>query len=284
MMHNVTHFATVLLLLFSQLYSVLPVYSKALMSFPFYEGPLRELQESAVYNNKPVVVYFYENSCKVCNELEKETWTDIELIQFAQTNLLAAKKNLYTHEGSHLAEQYQIFQAGTILIFSPTGELIERISHAITPNNLLHLLQSTYTDYQPHQWPYQPEQMLSQIPTRSSTPSPESIITYTEVADYRFKSPKIYSNKSRQNYYSVIYTRVNRVRKIARKIKQIRRKWPHEVWVFAEQAPGQKKQYVIALGVYEKLELAEYDVWLFKNWDNDPKAPIKLNGLFQNEK
>jgi len=263
-------------------FALQPMYATTWMSFPFYEGPLEELQKSAVYNNKPVVVYFYENDCRLCKDLDKGTWSNPSLIDYARYNILASRKNLYTYEGNILARQYNIDQPGTILIFSPTGNIVERITFAIHAGQLLQRLEYTYEKYQPQTFTGAQAGNIysSSVITRSKDPEIVSKTRYHEVPEYYYRSPEAFSKLTYREAYTVVYQRVNKLRKIKRKIRKIRKRWPNKIWVMAEEQPGKNKQYVIALGKFDDLEEAKYFAMIFTSWNQQPKEPLKLNGIF----
>ncbi len=256
-----------------------------LISFPFYEGPLEELQKSAIYNNKPVVVYFYENQCKTCRDLERRTWNDQNLINFARVNVLASRKNLYTFEGSLLARQYNIDQPGTILIFSPTGSIVERITYSIGAEELLSRLEDTYQQYQPEPIVVSQTYSETQI-TRSEDMAVNEIVDadkkpkYSEVPEFFYRSPEAFTKSKYREAYTVIYQRVSKLKKIKQRIRKIRKKWPNKIWIMEEERPNGEHNFVIALGKYNDLEEAEYYASIFEFWHPQPKEVLKLNGLF----
>ncbi len=264
------------------IFAVQTVYATTWMSFPFYEGPLEELQKSAVYNNKPLVVYFYENDCRLCKDLDKRTWSNPSLIDYARYNILASRKNLYTYEGNILARQYNIDQPGTILIFSPTGDIVERITFAIDAGQLLKRLEETYEKYQPQTFTDGSEGNLysSSVTTRSEDLEHLQKTRYDEVPEYYYRSPEAFSKLKYRDAYTVVYQRVNKLRKIKRKIRKIRKRWPNKIWVMAEEQPGKDQRYVIALGKFDDQQEAKYFAMLFTSWNSETKELLKLNGIF----
>lgn len=96
----------------------------------FYEGSFKEMQNKARVSNKPYLIDFYTVWCGPCKNMEKFTFTNKELAQYMKDNYFAMKVDAESlmDDGADLAQKYDIRFFPTLIIVSPKGEVLKRLS------------------------------------------------------------------------------------------------------------------------------------------------------------
>lgn len=109
-------------------------------TLPFFEGPFSRIQAEADFSGKPFLLYFYQNDCSNCQYWEDGPFQDPQLISFLQSNFLITKKNLLTMEGNQLSQELGIEYAGSLVIFTPEGDVLVSIQSPLSSAQLINLL------------------------------------------------------------------------------------------------------------------------------------------------
>ncbi|MEM6261435.1 MAG: thioredoxin fold domain-containing protein [Bacteroidota bacterium] len=96
----------------------------------FFEGRFAALKAQALLQQKPFMVNFFTDWCGPCDNMDKYTFADKELGTYAEENYLAFSVNAESaeNEGVQLAQRYDVLFFPTILIFSPEGKLMHKLS------------------------------------------------------------------------------------------------------------------------------------------------------------
>ena len=89
--------------------------------------PLTAVLEHASQTNKPVFLVFHAVWCAPCVKLEKEALVDPRVVR-ALDGYVSQSYDMELGEGVHAANRFGIRQVPAIVILSPKGEEVERIS------------------------------------------------------------------------------------------------------------------------------------------------------------
>ncbi|MEM6765639.1 MAG: thioredoxin family protein [Bacteroidota bacterium] len=114
--------------------TVTPTQAKQL---PFFKGSLEELKQEAYLQDKPFFVYFYAKKSGICRKMDKGTWKHPDLIDYVEDNYIAYRMDAFDVANRDLVNELQIKQIPTIAIFSPKGNLKERLEGNYAPLTLL---------------------------------------------------------------------------------------------------------------------------------------------------
>ncbi|MEN6329962.1 MAG: thioredoxin family protein [Methanobacteriaceae archaeon] len=91
--------------------------------------------QQAQISNKMVFVDFYADWCHYCNQMDSETYTDVNVQQRIAQSYIAVKIN--TDDHPDLSSQYGIYGLPTIIIFDSNGQEIKRIEGYQSSSQLL---------------------------------------------------------------------------------------------------------------------------------------------------
>jgi thioredoxin 1 len=86
-------------------------------------------------SNKMVFADFYADWCHYCNQMDSETYTDVNVQQKIAQSYIAVKIN--TDDHPDLSSQYGIYGLPTIIIFDSNGNEIKRMEGYQSPSQLL---------------------------------------------------------------------------------------------------------------------------------------------------
>lgn len=105
----------------------------------FYSGSLADLESKAKVANKPYILDFYTVWCGPCKNMEKYTFTNPELAKYIKDNYLAFKVDgeSIMGDGAEVAMKYDVRFYPTLLIFSPQGAVVKRLSGFQSAESLL---------------------------------------------------------------------------------------------------------------------------------------------------
>lgn len=108
-------------------------------SVAFFGGSFEELQAKAKAANKPYLLYFYTVWCGPCKNMEKYTFPNKELANYMKDNAFAFKSDAESimGDGIELAQKYDARFYPTLLIMSPTGEVLKKLNGYQTAEVLL---------------------------------------------------------------------------------------------------------------------------------------------------
>ncbi len=92
----------------------------------FYEGSWEELLAKAKKEKKPFFVDFYTTWCYPCKLLEKKTFSDEKLGEYANKTYIAYRVNAESKTGLPLARKYGIRAYPTVVFFDKDGNVVGR--------------------------------------------------------------------------------------------------------------------------------------------------------------
>jgi len=108
----------------------------------FFEGQYEDLLAKAKAENKPFFVEFYTIWCGPCKQMDKFTFTDPTLIEYVDKNYVPYKVDAESLLGGgiELAQQFNIMFYPTIILFSPEGKVLKRLTGPQTAPELIKIL------------------------------------------------------------------------------------------------------------------------------------------------
>ncbi|MCF8261659.1 MAG: thioredoxin family protein [Melioribacteraceae bacterium] len=100
--------------------------------------------DNAISKNQKIMIDFYADWCTPCVELDKKTYTDINVIKAAEgfVNLKADLTKTMSDQTQLIRDKFEVYSMPTILIISSNGEEIQRITEFIEANELVKKLDS----------------------------------------------------------------------------------------------------------------------------------------------
>jgi thiol-disulfide isomerase/thioredoxin len=107
----------------------------------FFQGDLESAKAEAAKQKKMVLVKFGADWCAPCRWMDKYTFTDKELSQYANSFYISVRVDVDEQQGYQDQQKYKVKLLPTILILSPDGKAVERKEHALPARELLGLLQ-----------------------------------------------------------------------------------------------------------------------------------------------
>ena len=78
-------------------------------------------------HDKVMMVDFFDEGCAPCMRLLGETFTDPNVVDFCQKNLVTYKVHAWWEENKPIREANQVYGIPTLIFFNPKGEEIERL-------------------------------------------------------------------------------------------------------------------------------------------------------------
>lgn len=137
-------------------------------SVAFYPGTLAQLQYKAKTANKPYLLAFSTVWCGPCKNMEKYTFTNPELAQYLKDNYLAFRVDgeSIMGDGIEVAQKYDVRFYPTLIVFSPEGAVLKRLSGFQSAEVLLQELKK-YRNVQE-----KPEAKLSSPIAQGTAPTP----------------------------------------------------------------------------------------------------------------
>ncbi len=107
---------------------------KAGFTVPFLQGkPFAELLKRARAENKPLMVDMYAVWCGPCKLMDRTTFSDPAVGDWAKRNVISVKIDAEKGEGRKLAQRYMVASFPTILFIDPSGQEIDRLVAAYPP-------------------------------------------------------------------------------------------------------------------------------------------------------
>lgn len=133
----------------------------------FYSGTFKDLQAKAKASGKPIFIDFYTVWCAPCKNLERFTFSDPQLAEYLKNNYQTFKVDgeSLMGDGIELAQKYDVRFYPTMIIMSPQGVVLKRLSGFQNAATLLAELKQ-YKGVNP-----EPEVAVNQK-TTTATPTP----------------------------------------------------------------------------------------------------------------
>ena len=105
----------------------------------FYDGTYAALQWKAKSEKKPYFIDFYTNWCGPCKSMEKYTFTNEELGKYVGSYYLAYQVDAesFMDDGLQIGQKYDVMFFPTVIIFSPEGEVLKRLTGFQSAQTLL---------------------------------------------------------------------------------------------------------------------------------------------------
>lgn len=88
----------------------------------------------------PILVYVSSDSCHFCRKMEREVWSNADIISMVETGFIPLKLNAEHNTGFVAAQQIHAFP--TTLVLTQDGRLITSATGCLPPNQLASLLRS----------------------------------------------------------------------------------------------------------------------------------------------
>ncbi|MDT3739773.1 MAG: DUF255 domain-containing protein [Candidatus Kapabacteria bacterium] len=109
----------------------------------FETGSWENVKALAQKSNKIIFLDAYTDWCGWCKVLDKETFTNKEVIDFINLNFIPVKYEMETGFGKILAMKYRVRGFPSQLFFSPDGKLIYTSSGYKPPKQFIEMLSKT---------------------------------------------------------------------------------------------------------------------------------------------
>lgn len=93
----------------------------------FKDLAFKEALKEASKGHKVIMVDLYTDWCGWCKRLDRDTYSDDNVGQYADENFVSLKINAEKGEGIDLAKNYKVNGYPTILFFNEKGEEIHRL-------------------------------------------------------------------------------------------------------------------------------------------------------------
>lgn len=107
----------------------------------FETGSTDALHDRALRLRRPVLIDLYAEWCHPCRQMEQRVFTQKEVGEFINERFVAARYDIEQPTGKALMQRYGSGSIPLLLIFSPDGELLGRITGASSAERLLRNLQ-----------------------------------------------------------------------------------------------------------------------------------------------
>ncbi len=96
----------------------------------FHKGTWKHVTKQSSEKKKPLMVDFYTDWCRVCKQMDQETFADEEVTKNIKKNYIAYR--LDAEKQKEVAEQYDVHSFPTFIFISPDGKELGRITSYLT--------------------------------------------------------------------------------------------------------------------------------------------------------
>lgn len=112
----------------------------------FQDKPWEELKAQAKQEKKLFFVMFGAGYCAPCHQMEQTTFRNEKLGAFAQQHVVALKLDIqsFLNDDIMWAQQYEVTEVPTMLVFNAKGKLANRFSGYKSGKELLALFEKAY--------------------------------------------------------------------------------------------------------------------------------------------
>lgn len=107
----------------------------------FETGSTDELHAKALKLRRPVLIDLYADRCQPCRMMEQQVFSRKEVGEFINSRFVAARYDIEQATGRALMRRYGSGSIPLLLVFSPQGALLGRITGASSAQKLLRDLQ-----------------------------------------------------------------------------------------------------------------------------------------------
>ncbi len=94
----------------------------------FIDNNWEKARAEAKQQKKYLFADAYTDWCYWCKVMDKETFSDKEVIKFMSENFVSLKLEMEHNYGVNVARKYRVSSFPTFLVFSPDGKLVRRLS------------------------------------------------------------------------------------------------------------------------------------------------------------
>lgn len=114
----------------------------------------RDSISNAPRDNKLIMIDFYGDNCNPCQQLDRETFSDPQVIAYVRHHFHCYKRNAWIEANKELQKRYNIISVPTLVFQNSSGEIIDYLKNFIPPHDFLHELKrivkglDTYPDLQ----------------------------------------------------------------------------------------------------------------------------------------
>lgn len=157
-------------LFLSLIFIILTSFDSENSAVQFYQGSYAEMMAKAKASGKPVFIDFYTVWCGPCKNMERYTFTSPTLANYLKDNYFSFKTDAESlmGDGIELAQKYDIRFFPSMIILTPQGEVIKRMTGFQSADALL----ATLKEYQhAKSASHQPEKN-KEVVSNSPAPSP----------------------------------------------------------------------------------------------------------------
>ncbi|MBX2840907.1 MAG: SPOR domain-containing protein [Flammeovirgaceae bacterium] len=211
--------------------------------FYFFDGSYKQLQTRSLNSKKPYFVYFYANWSRIAKKMNDEVFASSAFVNYAESKYLGLKVDgeSIIDEGEALATQYGVLYFPSILIFTPEGKLMDRISGFQATDKIIAKLKQY----------------------ENATGAPEPSISESEIQMVSSEKPgehlfKISAKRQARSGFGVQVATYSNYRNAFTKLLELENEKFHKnVLVFIKESDPQNLQYKVILGPFINQEQAD---------------------------
>ena len=93
--------------------------------------------EKAKADGKPIMVVFGFKECSICNQMDRETYSDVNVGNFVNQNMHSYKVDAFGFDGIGTTQLLNVTQFPSVLVFNVHGEKIGIIKGFFNPDNFI---------------------------------------------------------------------------------------------------------------------------------------------------